>query len=141
MKRAKKTIRRAKTDRVPRTRNGGRWTESQFWEFIRRNLRKASMKWGPRMEAKKRARRPTEFPGRNRKYDYQCCKCLEWFLDSQTQMDHVVPCGPLTCEDHMPGFATRLFCEVDGWQVMCIPCHDGITAKQREERTSGMGEA
>lgn len=122
--------------RTPRTRAGGVWTEARYWSFIRGALRRAAVKYPAKGAVKKEARRakPKGAPGRHR-FEYQCNHCNEWFKDSDTQVDHIVPAGSLLSYDHLPGFVERLFCEPDGLQVLCKPCHQVKTNDERKERT------
>lgn len=120
-----------KRSKMPRPRAGGAWTESRFWSFIRSALRLASRKWPPLVSDKDRTRRRVK--GVNRvKYEYRCEGCLKWFPRKEIQVDHVIPCGSLKCADDLPGFVSRLFCEADGFQVLCsATCHAAKTAKER----------
>ena len=115
--------------RVPRTRNNGRWTEARFWSFIRSALRQAFQKWGPRHTARNLASRPVE--GKRWRFEYQCAKCEDWFKGDEVQVDHIVPCGTLTDFSHLPEFVERMFCEADGFQVLCKPCHQEKTNDER----------
>lgn len=125
--------RRPKTQRVPRTRAGGEWTEAAFWSFLRSNLRLASIKWPPISQAKKRYRRPTQSGDKRRKWDYQCQGCLHWFKGSEVEVEHIEPCGTLKCWEDLEGFARRLFVEPDGLTVLCEKCHSERTQKARTE--------
>lgn len=113
------------TRTVEKTRNGGKWTEARYWQFVRTALRMASRKWRPKWEAKERVRRPNESTNKRLKWEYQCADCLGWFRDDQTEVDHIVPCGNL--QDDPKGFIERLFCEVDGFEVRCKSCHKNKT--------------
>ena len=116
--------RRAKTNRVPRTRAGGEWTEAAFWGFIRSGVRQLSRKWPPRADAMKAARRPYTGPDKRRKWEYQCAQCGQWFKGTEVQVDHITPCGTLKSFEDLQTFAERLFCEADGLQVLCKEsCH------------------
>ena len=119
---------------VEKTRAGGLWSESRFWGFVRSNLRRSSLKWSPRQAAMHKARRALHPPVGNRKWEYRCSICKEWCEGKNVQVDHIVPCGSLQCADDLPGFVTRLFCEVDGFQVICDACHFVKTGKERKRR-------
>lgn len=119
--------RKAKTERVPRTRAGGEWTEAAFWGFLRSNLRLASRKWGPRKKALEIARRPNQSSNKRLKWEVQCCDCMNWFPQKEVQVDHKEPCGALTNWDEFKTFAERLFCEVECLAVRCKACHQEKT--------------
>ena len=111
--------------KVKKPYNGGQWSKARYWGFIRSNLRMASRKWGPRIEALKMARRAYKGPNKRQKWEHQCKKCSKWFKATLVQVDHITPCGALTEFRHLPGFVKRMFCEVDGFQVLCKECHKG----------------
>lgn len=52
-------------------------------------------------------------------------------MRKEVEVDHIVPCGTLKCVEDLPGFVTRLFCEADGFQVLCkANCHSKKTRKR-----------
>lgn len=120
--------------RVPRTRNNETMTESAFWGSIRSALRQKSRWWKPAAEAKLRARKAYKGPNKRRKWEYKCAKCKKYFMEKEINVDHIVPAGTLRCYDDLPGFVERLFCEVDGLQVLCNPCHDKKTQQERKNK-------
>ncbi len=106
-----------------RTRNAGTMTESMFWSSIRSILRRRTIWWQPIKIAKQNSRRPNQGDNKRQKWEYQCSACKEWFSDKEVEVDHIIPAGSLTCAADLPGFVERLFCEVDGFTVLCKPCH------------------
>lgn len=66
---------------------------------------------------------------------YKCAKCKGNFPAANVVVDHVNP-----VVDTMVGFVDwntyveRMFCEADGLQVLCKPCHSDKTAQERKER-------
>lgn len=60
--------------------------------------------------------------------------CKGWFPDKNTSVDHVHPVGALSSFEDLPGFVERLFCSVEGLQVLCDECHAVKTAEERVER-------
>lgn len=54
------------------------------------------------------------------------------FMQKQTQVDHIKECGSLRAYSDLPGFVERLFCEKDGLQIVCKPCHKEKTNLQRQ---------
>ena len=116
-------MRRPKTNRVPRTRAGGEWTEASFWAYLRSHLRLMSRRWPPRAQAMKSSRRQYIGPNKRQKWEVQCVHCFRWLKLSECQVDHIVPCGQLRSFNDLPGFVERLLCEADGFQVLCKECH------------------
>lgn len=124
--------RKAKTNRVPRTRAGGEWTEAAFWGFLRSLLRDGSRRWAPIVrQALDAAKRPSQSENKRLKWEYQCAECHGWYSRKEVHVDHIVPCGPCGSWDEFAQFAERLFCEADGLAVMCRECHEEKTNRQR----------
>jgi 5-methylcytosine-specific restriction endonuclease McrA len=112
--------------RVERTRNSGSWTEARFFGFIRSALRSAFQKWGPKHEARRNAKLAYN--------TYECAACGDTFGSKDVQVDHIVPAGSLKEFSDLPGFVERMFCEVDGFQVLCKDCHQVKTNEERKSR-------
>lgn len=119
-----------------KTRNNGTMTESMYWSMIRSALRQKSRWWKPIAQAKANAKRKYKGPNKRQKWEYQCSLCKEWFADKYVNVDHIVPAGTLTCSSDLPSFVDRLFCEVDGLQVLCIDCHNSKTKKENDGNRS-----
>lgn len=124
--------RKPKTERVPRTRAGGEWTEAGFWNFLRSNLRLMSRKWPPRKSVLLASRRKSQSTNKRLKWEHQCCDCQGWFPAKEVEIDHLVPCGSLRNWDEFMAFAERLFCEPDGLVVRCVTCHQVKTNEGRK---------
>lgn len=120
---------------VDKTRNSGQWTEARFRSFIISALRKAP--WPPKFEAKKLAK-----VGYNQ---YKCAKCgnigpatLEPLEGksrrrNNADVDHIEPVvDPSVGFVDWNTFIERLYCEVEGFQVLCWECHTEVTAEERE---------
>ena len=112
--------------KVERTRNGGQWTEARYFGFIRSALRSAFQKWGPKHEAKKLAKVAYN--------TYVCAHCTQWFGSSQVEVDHIKPAGQLKTYSDLPGFVERMFCESEGFQVLCKECHQIKTNEEAADR-------
>lgn len=108
-------------------RNGGRWTEAQFRNFVKNNLRSATRKWAPVNECRKAAHVARGL--------YKCAGCGEEvpptvFDDEKRKrikniaIDHIEP-----VIDPEEGFTTwdevvdGLFCEPENLQLLCRKCH------------------
>ena len=117
--------------KIKKYRNSGTMTENAFWQLIRSALRQKSRWWKPVAEAKLLARRTYRGANKRQRYEYLCNNCRKWFPDKETDVDHIIPAGSLRCAADLPGFVERLFCEVDGLQVLCVDCHDTKTAKEK----------
>ena len=119
-----------KKQRVVRTRNGGTWTESEFWSKISNTLRNMSRWWLPIRQAKLNARRKCQTKGRQI-WEYQCEKCKLWKKDNLTIVHHKVEVGSLKKYDDLPGVVARLFSEnLDDYAVLCKPCHQLVHSKK-----------
>ena len=124
-----------KKQRVPKTRNSGTWTESQYWGRIRSCLRRMSMFWKPAREALQSARVACAGP-RGQKWAYVCSDCGKLFQRKLVHIDHIEPCGKLTDYAHIGDFLRRLLPEgKDAYAVRCLTCHQAKTNSEREERT------
>lgn len=111
-----------KTTRVPKTRNAGSMTESEYWGMIRSSLRNKSRFWKPRTECLKDARRPSQSTNKRIKWEFQCNRCKQWFPQKSVEVHHQEEAGSLTCANDLPLFVERLFTET-GWECICIECH------------------
>lgn len=98
----------------------------EFRKFLSRQLRRTSYMWAPRTEALKAAKVAWG--------KYTCAHCNEIHQKKDIAIDHVDPVCPVT------GFAgwdveiARLFCVVEGFQILCKPCHKIKTTSENAER-------
>ena len=111
---------------VEKTRNSNTWSEARYFGFIRSTLRAGFTRWGPKHEAKKKAKVAYNA--------YECASCGETFTNKEVEVDHIVPAGSLKSFDDLPQFVERLFCEADGFQLLCKPCHQDKTNAERLAR-------
>lgn len=114
--------------------NSGKWTEARFHSFIKSALRKASQRWPPKFEALKAAYDSTKKnnkTGRLAKH-YLCAECNNVFPAKDVQVDHIHPVvNPEKGFESWGEVIKRMFCEADGFQVLCKGCH---LAKTKVER-------
>lgn len=108
-------------------------TESQYLSWIRSALRSKSLRWMPRVEALKLARRSYKGPNKLQKYEYKCSLCQNWFKLKECQVDHYPkPAGSILSVDDIGEFANNLFCETDNLRVLCATCHSAHTLSERQ---------
>ena len=118
----------------PKTRNGGKWTEPKFNNFIRNLLRGGTRKWGPKQEVKKEARVSRGL--------YLCAGCshrvpatIKNGRDRVTNVfvDHIEPIvDPSVGFTNYDEYINRMFCEKDNLQLLCKRCHDYKSNKEKE---------
>ena len=65
---------------------------------------------------------------------HKCEDCGELFPAKDVQADHVDPVVPLTGFDSWDNVIARMYCEIDGYQIFCKPCHQKVTAEERRIR-------
>lgn len=121
---------------TPKKFNGGTWTEARFRSFIKSILRGGSQRWGPKYETLNEAcvgKRINAKTGRLAKH-FKCCKCTQEYPQKEVEVNHILPVVPLSGFDSWDGVIERLFCEKDGLEVVCKPCHLKISADERENR-------
>lgn len=106
------------------------WSDSRYWSFIRSALRSAWSKYPNKFKALEKAKSKAQGVGR-RKYDYTCACCTKKYAAQDVSVDHIIPCGSLRSWSDLEHFASRLFCDVEGLQVLCKWCHDKKTLEDR----------
>lgn len=130
---------------VPRTRNGGTWTESEYWTRICNALRKTFAAWVPMNVALKAARRPSQRADRPLlKWEYGCAHCHGWFPLKEAgekgkklvHVDHITPAGRMRSFEDLPGWIARLTEENPAcYQILCTGCHTAKTNAERQARS------
>lgn len=121
---------------VIKTRNNNEWTEARFNSFIKSGLRSLSQRWPPKYRTLSKACTGTRInanTGRMAKH-YQCSKCSLDFPLKQVEVNHRIPVVPVTGFDSWDKVIERLFCEEDGLEVVCKPCHKDITKEENSSR-------
>ena len=129
--------------KTPKPYNGGEWTTARMRSFVVSALRRA--RWPGKYSAIKAAYVKTGInpaTGRMCKL-HKCQQCGNLFPQSGVAVDHIEPVVPI-CGFDEKGFLgydwdeliRRLFCEVDGLQVLCTPCHKLKSSDERAERAA-----
>lgn len=97
-------------------------------KFLVPTLRRASYRWPGRSEALKLARISRGL--------YKCAICSLYFHNKEIQVDHKEPIIPLdgvgfTTWDN---YVKRLLCNVSGFQILCLSCHEVKTTIENNMR-------
>lgn len=107
------------------------WSDARFWGFVRSGLRRLWTKYPNKYKALNAAKRRKEGVRGKQKYEYKCACCSRFFAGKNVSVDHIVPAGTLSCFDDLVPFCTKLFCELEGLQVLCYVCHKAKTNAER----------
>lgn len=107
-------------------RNDGSWTEARFKSFVTSALRAASRRWPPKFAALKAAltgRKTNKKTGKLAQH-FKCASCAYTFIAADVQVDHIHPVvDPVVGFTSWDVYVDRIFCEVNGFQILCKPCH------------------
>lgn len=105
--------------------------------FVINNLRRVSYKWQPRNEALAKARAAQLVKRGRLVWHYNCvlCPVEQLYSRKEVEIDHVVPVvdvdkGFTTWDDYID----RMYCDVDGYQILCLKHHDEKTALENQGR-------
>lgn len=116
-----------------KTRCGNTMTESAWLAWVRSALRSKSLRWKPRGEALRLARRPYKGSNKLQKHEYQCSMCSGWFKGKEVVVDHhPKPAGSILSIDDIGEFCNNLFCEVDNLRCLCVDCHKIHTLSEKK---------
>lgn len=120
-----------------RPKNCGRWTLARYRSFIKSLLRAGTMRWGPKYEAIKKAfvkRAVNPRTGKLCKL-HKCALCGGLFPQNAIRADHIKPVvDPRVGFISWDEYIERMFCEVENFQALCVPCHE---KKTNEDRAKG----
>ena len=118
--------------------------EQKLETFLIPRLRRISMWWRGRNQAYKDAQSYIsigEYQNGNPKMKavYRCAECerqgIEGFYDRKdVQADHIIPVANLSGFTNWNEYIIGLFCEKDGFQIICQFHHDEKTLKETEKR-------
>ena len=85
--------------------------------FLIQNLRRISYRWPERGSALRKARISRGL--------YLCNHCKGQFKSKEINVDHVIPIiDPVMGWVNIEIYIERMFCNEDGFQVLCKNCHD-----------------
>jgi hypothetical protein len=88
--------------------------------FIKNILRRGSFYWKARTEAMTAARVSRGL--------YKCKSCEELFGPKEVDLDHDLPVvDPRTGFTTWDDYINRLFCNMEGFSVLCKQCHENKT--------------
>jgi len=124
------------------------WTQAKFFGFLRSGMREKFNRWPPKYEVIKAAGRhepvfdedgePVLYKTGKKAGEhktvkmYRCTECRLQFRQKEVQVDHKVPAGSLKTFSELSSFAEKLFVGVEGLQVMCKPCHEAKTKREKK---------
>lgn len=96
-------------------------------KFLIPKLRSASYRWSPRSEAIKKARKARGV--------YECAICKSDLKNGEYVLDHKDPVVDMrTGWVDFNTFIDRMFCSIDGFQLICKPCHEIKTGTEVQIR-------
>lgn len=67
--------------------------------------------------------------GRQAKH-YECAHCKQLFPQKEIEINHIVPVVPVTGFDSWDKVIERMFCEIEGLEALCKPCHKLVTQEE-----------
>ena len=116
--------------------NSGKWTQARFNSFIKSALRKATLRWGPKYEVLKDAQTERKINPLSGKLAmmYICGICKEEFPRTQIEVDHIEAVVPHTGFTTWDDVIHRMFCEEEGFIVLCKKCHKEKTVDEKQRR-------
>ena len=122
--------------------NNGQWTSARYNSFIKSALRSASQRWPPRWDVlneAKQGKKINRASGRLAEH-YKCNRCKDSFPAKEIEVNHIVPVVPVEGFSTWDEVIRRMYCEKDGLETLCKPCHKLITKGENEQRKNISGE-
>lgn len=90
-------------------------------------LRRGTYRWKERTAALKAARKDRGI--------YECALCKGLFKQKETVLDHINPVvDPKTGFTNWDDYINKMFCDADGYQVICKSCNEAKTTLENELR-------
>lgn len=135
-----KSAKKMTGSKVPLTRCSERWTEARYNSFIKSAIRSMTSRWPVKYDALRAAQvgvKVNPKTGRNAMH-YKCACCGEDFPVKEVQVDHKEPLIPTdgSSQNDWNIIINRALVEIEGFQVLCKPCHKVKTAEENNERRS-----
>lgn len=91
-------------------------------------IRKGTYKWKPRNECLSAAR--------VERGKYKCNECKAVVGRKEIQVDHINPAvDPVKGWQGFDEYLDRMFCEVSGFQALCVSCHKTKSKSEMELRS------
>lgn len=125
----------------------GKKKATSLKEWLIWQIRRLSYRWPPRNECLREAGRTRNQFERNPGVDprkvtrrvrnfFECADCEKIFPRRGVSVDHVDPVvQPKIGWESWDIYLARLFCDAEGYQILCNECHDSKTEKERAIRT------
>lgn len=110
------------------------WTPARKKAFIIAVLRQGTRRWPPKYEALNLAKTEKKINPKSKRLaqHYRCNACKKEFTSTNVQVDHITPVvDPVKGFKDWNTFIKRLFCDIDNLQVLCKPCHEIKTKKEK----------
>jgi len=112
--------------------------------WVKQQLRSSSIKWPAKNEAERRSTTQRGFFLCNLcKVEYKKYKSVKGKREKNYNMDHIIPIMGLKQETRFAdgsmdwnAYIERLLPEPEGYQALCIPCHDAKTATEDTFRST-----
>ena len=112
--------------------------EPKLRSFIISLLRSGTRRWPPANAAFNKAKRTFYIDSKHgkklKRVEFQCAICKKWFKRDHVQRDHILPIIPVTGFDSWENVFLRLFCQIEGFQILCKPDHKLKTLSENLER-------
>ena len=103
--------------------------EQELRSFIKSTLRRASLRWKPRSEALKLARKERGL--------YQCAMCENLVKNGNYILDHINPVVPITGSNiTIEQWIRGLLVKAEEFQLLCKVCSDAKTAVEDKMRAT-----
>lgn len=100
--------------------------DPRFRSFLKAVLRQASRFWKPSEVCIEKTRIARGI--------HQCPQCKKIYKRKEMKKDHIEPVIPVSGFTTWDDIIRRMFVGEDGWQALCMYCHDEKTQKENEQR-------
>lgn len=101
--------------------------EKRRKSFVISTLRRGSLKWEARNIALAEAR--------VERGQYKCASCNDLFGRTEINLDHKNPIVSLKGFTNWDDYINGLLCSPDGFQILCVACHNAKTSMEDAMRT------